>query len=57
MLYKALNGYSTVFTAAILKANLENIQDNTYVLRAVYDSETLRDTNNDLNNRVVRFWC
>jgi hypothetical protein len=57
MLYEALNGYSTVFTAAILKANLENIRDDIYVLKAVHNSETLRDLNNDLKDRVVGFWC
>lgn len=56
MLYDALNGYSTVFTAAILKANLENIRDDTYVLKAVHDLKTLRDLNNDPKNRVVGFW-
>lgn len=57
MLYEALNGYSTVFTAAILKANLENIQDDTFILKAVHDSKTLRDLNNDPKDRVVGFWC
>jgi hypothetical protein len=57
IMYETLNGYSTVFTAAILSANLENIRDETYALRAVHDFKTLRTVDNNAESRIVGFWC
>lgn len=42
MMYEALNGYSTVFTAAILRGSLENLRDETYTLKAARDCKMLR---------------
>ncbi|KAJ4329658.1 hypothetical protein N0V87_010677 [Didymella glomerata] len=57
MMYEALNGYSTVFTAAILRGSLEKLRDETYTLKAVRDSKMLRTINSNTRSPSIGFWC
>jgi|SRR5690242_10387378 len=57
MMSEALNGYSTVFTGAMLKANLGNLQDGTYTIRAVHDAKGLSTLNGNTEARVIGIWC
>jgi hypothetical protein len=57
IMYEALNGYSTVFTATMLRANLENMRDETYTLRAVRERKALRTVDSNTKSRSIGFWC
>jgi hypothetical protein len=57
MMYEALNGYSTVFSAAILKANLAKLRNQAYALKLVQDSKTLKTIDCDLDSQCIGFWC
>lgn len=52
-MHEALNGYSTVFTAAMLKANVGKLKDASYSFKAVQGSRALKTVDKD----YVGFWC
>ncbi|KAJ9634080.1 hypothetical protein H2201_009056 [Coniosporium apollinis] len=57
IMHEALNGYSTVFTAAMLKANLAKLQDEAYALNVVEDRKTLKVIDSDPTSKCIGFWC
>jgi hypothetical protein len=56
-MHEALNGYSTVFTAAMLKANVGKLKDNSYSFKAVEDRRDLKITDKDPTTKCIGFWC
>jgi len=55
-LHEALNGYSTVFTAVILRVNVGKLNDDSYSFRAVQDLQALAMIEQDLTQRCIGFW-
>jgi hypothetical protein len=57
VMHEALNGYSVVFSAAILRVNLPRLSDDSYSLRVVQNSEELALLGSVVEDRVIGFWC
>ncbi|KAH7083043.1 hypothetical protein BKA63DRAFT_502132 [Paraphoma chrysanthemicola] len=56
-MYEVLNGYSVVFTAAMLKRDVDRLHDETYKLRAVGERSALRTISADDTERIIGLWC
>ena len=52
---EAMNGYSTVFSAAMLKVDVEKLTDLTYALRVFGEREKLGEVGD--GDTSVKFWC
>jgi hypothetical protein len=57
MMYEALNGYSTVFSAAMLKSDLAKLRNQAYALKAVQDRKSLRTVDGSQDCQCIGFWC
>lgn len=56
-MHEALNGYSTVFTAVMLKVNIGKLQDGSYSFKVVKDRGTLKTIDKEPTTKCIGFWC
>ena len=57
VMHEVLNGYSTVFMAAILATNAGKLSDCSYSFKAVEYSRELKTIDEDPGLRCIGFWC
>jgi hypothetical protein len=57
VMHEALNGYSTVLMAAMLKANVGKLKDDSYLFKAVDDRRALNAVDQDPKTKSIGFWC
>lgn len=57
MFYEAVNGFSVVFTGAVLKKNLEKRADQDYCFRRVYTLGGLQAIDEDESQKVIGVMC
>jgi hypothetical protein len=56
-MHEALNGFSIVFTAAILKVNVGKLGLNSYSFKAVENRRALERIDEDPTTKYIGFWC
>jgi len=56
-MHEALNGYSTVFMAAMLKVNVGKLKDDSYSFKAVENRRALKKFDKEPTTKFIGFWC